>query len=206
MRLLHLLRLLVQLVCHHRWRRNLLLLQVHGQHVHLHVLRWIYHSSTGQKQISEAHSLFAHETDLKVHLCGIDVEHGTLHPAAHALLHIVRQSPKRKMRFQGMFASLQLLERAPHFPAKAFLLGIELFCFNMGSRKVVLQHLYPLEVLINLTQVAAFAQLIHLLVVSLQVLQELVSLLLEFTLQGFAFTLQVGAMKNPLLDGTDPVS
>ena len=32
------------------------------------------------------------------------------------------------------------------------------------------------------------------------------SLLLEFTLQGFAFTLQVGAMKNPLLDGTDPVS
>ena len=32
------------------------------------------------------------------------------------------------------------------------------------------------------------------------------SLFLEFTLQGFAFALQVGAMKNPLLDGTDPVS
>jgi hypothetical protein len=27
-------------------------------------------------------------------LCGIDVEHGTLHPAAHTLLHIVRQSPE----------------------------------------------------------------------------------------------------------------
>ena len=27
-------------------------------------------------------------------LCGIDVEHGTLHPQAHTLLHIVRQSPE----------------------------------------------------------------------------------------------------------------